>query len=446
MIGAGSSGLVTLKTLLAHGLDATCFEQSQHVGGLWVHENGNERSGIYDSLHINTSTRQTQFSDFPFPGHLGDFPHHAHMAKYFEDYASHFDLHKHIRFDRSVTRCLPIEASGYELSFSSPIPKERFDAVIVANGHHFTPLWPERESYIEFEGEVLHSSTYRNPTLPHDLRGKRVVIVGVGNSAMDIACELARTGGAKFVTVSARRGAWIMPKYLRGQPIDGPAFFPHWLPGRLRRHLVTRAFRWLYGSMSDFGLPEPGHLIGEAHPTISTEFAPMVKSGDIQMKPGWLRAERDQVYFTDGSSTWADAIVFCTGYRVELPFFDADHVSAPDNSLPLFFRTFHPQYRHVFFVGLLQTIGAVMPVAEAQATAIAKHLCGGYNLPVHSAMITAIRDYERKMQRRFVPSLRHTMQVIPEEFQHALRVELKRGARRARSGAGIPFPHHGTAK
>ncbi len=438
MIGAGSSGLAALRALVAQDLDATCFEQGHDVGGLWVKGNSNGRKGAYASLHINTSKDNTQFSDFPMPEELGDFPHHSELARYFRSYAEHFDLLDRIRFGRQVKRCIPLESGGYELTLTEERETSRFDAIVVANGHHFQPHLPEPTTYATFDGEVIHSYDYESPTTPLDFRSRRVLVVGIGNSAVDIACELSRSGASRVI-LSARRGAWVMPKYLRGQPIDGPAFFPHFLPGKLRRILVTQSFRWIYGSMNKFGLPEPDHLIGEAHPTISSDLPHLVKSGQIQVRPGFAFASDRCVLFADGSTEDVDAIVFCTGYQVAFPFFDPEHIAARKNELPLFFRTFHPEHRNVFFVGLLQTIGAVMPVAEAQARAIALHLCGEYNLPDAHSMFAHIQESDEKMKTRFVPSLRHTMQVIPEHFHPALKRELREGKRRARRREGIAF-------
>jgi len=440
VIGAGSSGLVSLRCLSQEDLDVSCFEQGYDLGGLWVFNNSNGRGGAYRSLHINTSRRQMQFSDFAMPETIGEFPHHTHIAQYLSDYASHFGLQKYIHFGHLVERCIPLSQGGYRLEFAGGRPPQCFDAVVVCNGHHFSPLWPDTSTTAEFSGLISHSYHYKSTTEPIDLRGLRVLVVGMGNSAMDIACELSRQGAAGSVMVSARRGAWVLPKFLRGRPIDGPATFPQWLPGRWRRQLVTRSFEFIYGKMTDFDLPAPDHLIGEAHPTISTEFPALVKSGDIVMKPGFTLARGGQAFFSDGSAVDADAIIFCTGYRVEFPFFDHDHLNAKDNAFPLFFRTFHAQNRHVFFVGLLQTIGAVMPVAEAQARAIALHLSGKYNLPSEAEMQSNINQHEQQMARRFVPSLRHTMQVVPEQFHPSLRRELERGAKRARTGRGIAFP------
>lgn len=442
VIGGGSSGLVTVKTLLEYGLDVVCFEQGRDVGGLWVYNNSNGRGGTYRSLHINTSKIQTQFPDFPMPDSWGDYPHHSDIARYLASYAHHFKLIPHIRFEHEVIRCRALTRGGYEIAFKHTAQAETFDAIVVANGHHFLPLLPESRSYETFTGQTLHSYDYRSPTEPLSLAGKRVVVVGMGNSAMDIACELSRIHPTQ-VSVSARRGAWVMPKYLRGKPIDGPAIIPHYLPAKLRRKLVTRAFQFVHGSMTDFGLPEPDHLIGEAHPTISTEFPSLVKSGDIKMRAGLSHCEKELVHFNDGSSTPADVLIFCTGYRVDFPFFEPDHIQTHNNQLPLFFRTFHLSERHVFFVGLLQTIGAVMPVAAAQARAIALHLAGQYNLPLAPEMQHIHAAHDKKMKEQFVPSVRHTMQIIPEDFQVALAKELAAGARRAHRSLGQAFSLQG---
>lgn len=442
VIGGGSSGLVTVKTLLEHGLDVVCFEQGRDVGGLWVYNNSNGRGGAYRSLHINTSKQQTQFSDFPMPDSWGDYPHHSNIAHYLADYAQHFGLTPYIRFEHEVTRCSPLVQGGYDLAFRHTDQGESFDAIVVANGHHFSPLLPQRSSYENFRGHILHSYDYRSPDEPVALAGKSVVVVGMGNSAMDIACELSRLHPTRVI-VSARRGAWVMPKYLRGRPIDGPAIFPHFLPSGLRRKLVTSAFRLVHGSMSAFGLPEPDHLIGEAHPTISTEFPSLVKGGDITMKAGFSHCDQERVHFSDGSSTQADALVFCTGYQVDFPFLERDHIQADNNQLPLFFRTFHLKERHIFFVGLLQTVGAVMPVAAAQARAVALHLTGKYHLPSPADMQRTNAAQDKKMKERFVHSARHTMQVIPEEFYPALTQELAIGAHRASRGKGQCFSLRG---
>lgn len=443
VIGAGSAGLVAIKSLKSAGISPDCFEMGDRVGGMWAIENQNGRGGAYRSLHINTSTREMEFSDFPIRKDIGDFPSHVHVAEYFADYAEYFDLCRHIDFRKRVAKCEPFDR-GYRVHVESIEGNESFvrsyDALIVANGHHWSPAFPESATFASFDGIVLHSHHYVDPSDPVSLSNQRVLVVGMGNSAMDIACELSGPeGAARSVCVAARRGAWVLPKYILGKPLDQGHIIPMWLPGKLRRRLVTRAFRLLHGRMSDFGLPEPDHLIGEAHPTVSDHFPWLVRSGAITMRSGFERAEGSTVTFSNGENEDFDAIVFCTGYDLKFPFFDAEHISAPNNVLPLYHRAFHADHRHVFFVGLAQTVGAIMPVAEAQAEAIAQHLTGKYALPDRSEMLRRIASQETRIKERFLPSKRHTMQVIPKDFLRELKADLEAGKVRTRSGTGISF-------
>ncbi len=449
VIGAGAAGLSALKALKEAGFTPIAFEMGTEVGGLWAIDNQNGRGGAYETLHINTSTKAMEFSDFPMPADIGDFPGHRHIAAYFASFAEHFGLLEHIQFNKEVVKCVPT-TSGYRLTVLDRASGQRtttdFPAVVVANGHHFAPAFPPEHTYSNYEGVVLHSNEYRSPRAPHDFSGERVLVVGMGNSAVDIASELSRDEQVERVTVAARRGAWVLPKYILGKPLDQGRFFPMWLPSKLRRRLVTQSFVWMHGKMSSRGLPEPDHLIGEAHPTVSSEFPERVAGGHIEMRKGFASALGKTVTFSDGQSEEFDSIVFCTGYDVSFPFFDEDHVSAPDNRLPLYHRAFHLRHRRVFFVGLAQTVGAIMPVAETQARLVAAHLKGDYNLPAPSEMERIVLREEAEMERRFVKSRRHSMQVIPEIFQSKAARDLKRGYERAKRGAGTPFPGFGPAR
>lgn len=442
VIGAGISGLVSIRALAERGLDVTAYDMSDRVGGLWVFDNPNGRGGAYRSLRINTSALAMAFSDFPWPSGTPDYPRHDEVARYFDAYAEHFALRRFIRFGTEVERCVPT-ADGYEVTTRALDSGERrtetFDAVIVANGHHFRPAFPNPPARGSFDGITLHSHHYVDPTTPHDLRGKRVVVVGFGNSAVDIASELAARGDAARVILSVRRGSWVIPKYIRGKPADQGELIPTWLPEKLRRRLVTLGFRFLFGKMSDFGLPEPDHLIGEAHPTLSDELPALVKSGRVVVRPAIDSLEGKSVVFGDGSREEIDAIVYCTGYHVDFPFFERTHLSAPDNRLPLFRRVFHPEHHRVFFIGLAQPLGGILPIAELQARVVAAHLSGDYNLPNADVIAAELDREERNARARYVSSPRHTMQIDPKKYRAELTRELERGRLRARARAGRPF-------
>ncbi|HSC89167.1 MAG TPA: NAD(P)-binding domain-containing protein [Polyangiaceae bacterium] len=443
VIGAGISGLVTLRALLEAGLDCTAFELGSRVGGLWVYENDNGRSAAYRSLAINTSARAMELTDFPWPAGTPDYPGHEQVASYFDAYAERFELTRHVRFRTEVEHCAPLEGGGYAVTLHSLAEgsrrTERFDAVVVANGHHWAPSLPSPFPPGQFSGSILHSHAYRDPTTPLDLRQRRVLVVGIGNSAVDVACELAGPGAAAQVLLSTRRGAWVIPKYILGKPADQGTLVPHWLPARLRRRIVTTLFRLWFGRMRDWGLPEPDHLIGEAHPTLSSNLPALVKAGSVGIRPAIERFEGERVVFSDGRSDSIDAIVFATGYRVELPFFEAEHIAAQGNELPLFHRVFHPTHRNAFFVGLAQTIGAIMPIAELQARWIVEHLSGRYSLPEAPELDRQLAAQRRVVHERYVSSARHTMQIDPPLYLRAVRAEMKRGSARARRGQGQPF-------
>ena len=441
VIGAGSCGLVALKVLQECGLQARGFDLGAEVGGLWDQGNENGRSAAYDSLRINTSREAMEYSDFPMDPSFGDYPVHSQIAQYLRDYATHFRLRESISFRTEVTRVRPSPAGGYSVELHSEAQGKReahFDAVVVANGHHWKKAFPDPLPSEGFSGTTLHSHDYKSPRVPYDLSGKVVLVVGMGNSAMDIASELAQSGST--VRLSYRRGVWVVPRYLFGKPIDQGTLIPHSIPPRLRRRLVTFAFRRLVGQMSDFGLPEPDHLIGEAHPTLSAELPGLVRAGVIEMRPQISSAQSRTVTYADGVQEQVDCIIYCTGYDVSFPFLEPSHVDVQDNRLPLYLRLFHPKHRHLFFVGLAQPHGAIIPVAEVQARLLAEHLGGAYNLPSPSELEAALEKEEERLRKRYVASRRHTMQIDPELYEKAIRVERRRGHRRARRGTGQPFP------
>jgi hypothetical protein len=203
--------------------------------------------------------------------------------------------------------------------------------------------------------------------------------------------------------------------------------------------MFSAIYRMSVGRVGSYGLPIPDHRIGEAHPTISSDFLSRIAHGEITWKPNIATLEDDYVRFVDGSREPIDVIVWCTGYKVSFPFFDPDFISAPDNDLPLYRRVFKPGIDNLFFVALLQPLGATMPIAEAQGQWIADYLSGGYRLPSAAMMAADIGRERELMARRFVASKRHTMEVDFDAYVHALAKERRAGAERARA-AGYPLP------
>ncbi len=436
MIGAGSSGLAALKALAERGIPVDCFEKSDRVGGNWVFANRNAMSSAYRSLHTNTSRERMEYSDFPMPASYPDFPHHTQIASYFEAYARRFGLTERIAFETGVERAARDPVDGTWTVTLDTGESRRYDALLVANGHHWDPRGPEPACTGSFDGEQMHSHWFVDAS---GWREKNVLVVGMGNSAMDIAVESSFVARRTFIC--GRRGAHVVPKYVLGRPVDQIAVSPltALVPFGVRHAFFRAIYRLAVGRVEDYGLPKPDHRLLESHPTLSADFLGRIAQGDVTWKPQVAALAGAEVRFADGSSEPIDVIVWATGYKVTFPFFDPEFVSAPDNELLLYRRVFKPGVDNLFFIALLQPLGPTMPLAEAQGRWVAAYLRGEYRLPSRTEMERDMHREHERMRRRYVASKRHTMEVDFDDYLFALRREGKRGARRARE-AGFRLP------
>jgi dimethylaniline monooxygenase (N-oxide forming) len=441
VIGAGSSGIASCQVLHARGIDFDCYEIGSDVGGNWRYGNDNGMSSAYESLFINTSREVMEYATFPMPKSYPDYPHHSQIAAYFDDYVDHFGLRDKIRFRTEVTRVERAPEGGWNVSTRAVDGGEeqttRYDDVLVANGHHWDPRWPEPAFPGELDDsvEVVHAHYYRTSEGYED---KNVLVLGIGNSACDIAVETSRV--SKMTYLAMRRGAWIIPKYIGSTPVDELA--PEWLAVRapfwLQRLFLQWTIKRAQGDPTEFGLPKPDHRIAEAHPTVSSDLLPRIGHGRITVKPNIQRLEGDSVRFVDGSVVKVDRVVYCTGYKISFPFFDP-HMLDPsgDNRIELYRRVVHPDLPGLYFIGLIQPLGAIMPIAELQSEWIADVIEGSVALPDRPEMLTEIAAEQAAMRKRYVASKRHTIQVDYWPYLHQLRDERKRRA--------VPQPPTGPA-
>lgn len=428
IIGAGCSGFTTLKRLVDAGIPVECFEESDDVGGNWYYRNPNGRSACYESLHIDTSTTRLQFEDFPAGADWPHFPHHSLIHRYFRDYVEHFGLRDKITFNTRVTHAARKPGGGWEITLSNGQTRE-YDALVVANGHHWNPRRPEYPG--EFGGTMIHSHEYRSPFDPVDMRGKRIVVVGMGNSALDIASELSHRSIARHVWVSARRGVWVLSKYRGGKPAD-KMMMPPWMPRKLGLALSRRAIKKILGNMEDYGLPKPDHEPLSAHPSVSVDFLAKAGSGDLTCVPEIERLDGDAVVCVDGTRVEADVIVCATGYQITFPFFD-DPALLPDEDhrMPLFKRIMKPGIGDLYYAGLAQASPTIVNLAEQQSKLIAKHLTGEYALPSEQEMAATIERDEQAHLGQYYAAPRHTIQVDFARYVRDLHKEIAAGVKRA---------------
>jgi cation diffusion facilitator CzcD-associated flavoprotein CzcO len=431
IIGAGISGLTMAKALKDRGVSCVLYEKSDQLGGNWVFRNKNGMSSAYRSLHIDSSRHSIEFDDFPFPKNFPDFPHHTQIRQYFNDYADHFKLRELIRFQTGVSKAERLPQTGWRLTLDDGEVRDH-DLLVVANGHHWDPRWPEPPFAGSFNGPQIHSHQYIDAFDPVAMHGKKVLVVGIGNSAMDIACELSHRGVAEKLFLSTRRGAYVLPKYIFGRPLDKLIRTNPRLPMWPQRLLGAFLVRLAVGKMESYGLPRPAFKVWQAHPTVSSEFLIRLGSGDVAVKPNVAELLGDRVRFEDGSTEAVDVILYATGYKVTFPFFDADFLSAPDNQIPLFKRAFKPGAPDLMFVGLAQAVPSIIKFVEAQTRWLAAYAAGEYELPEPEEMKRTIANDDAMFLRHFVATKRHTIQTDTRLYEWDLAKEWKRGRARAR--------------
>ena len=429
VIGAGISGLTAGKMLKDYGVRYTTFETSDRIGGNWAFGNPNGHSSAYRSLHIDTSKDRLSFKDYPMPPHYPSFPHHSEVKAYLDDYADVFGLKDHIEFGNGVVHAAKAGEGGWLIRDQAGAER-RFDLLVVGNGHHWDPRFPDFPGV--FTGESIHSHSYIDPTTPLELTGKRILVVGIGNSAADITVELSSKALRNDVTLSTRSSAWIVPKYIAGRP--GDTLFrtsPH-LPLSWQRKAVQFIAPMLGTDPTMYGLPPADHKLFEAHPTQSVELPLRLGSGDVTPKPNVARLDGHTVHFDDGSSSEFDVIIYATGYNITFPFFDPDFISAPDNTLRLYKRMFLPGIDNLVFMGFAQAVPTLFPFVECQARLLAAYAVGRYALPSVEEMERVI-DADRQLHAGHCTNRpRHTQQVDYFIYEHDLRTrEIPAGLKRA---------------
>jgi cation diffusion facilitator CzcD-associated flavoprotein CzcO len=412
------------------------YEASDDIGGTWYYNNPNGMSACYQSLHIDTSKWRLAFEDYPVPADWPDYPHHSLLLQYFRDYVDHFGLRPHITFNTRVEDATRLPEGGWRITLSTGEVKH-YDALCVANGHHWAARIPEYPG--KFDGAQIHSHEYRTPFEPVNCIGKRVLVVGLGNSAMDVASELSQRPIASKLFVSARRGVWIFPKYIGGKPGDkNPA--PAWMPRWLRQKIGEKMIRKLIGTMPDYGLPEPEYGMFQSHGTVSGEFLVRAGSGDLTMRPGVERLDGDGVVFTDGSREQVDVIVWATGYDIRFPFFkDPAFTADSDNRPPpLYKRIMKPGTPDLFYMGLAQPLPTLVNFAEQQSKLVAAYLTGQYLPPPPAEMERVIKADEDYYTGQYYAARRHTIQLDFDHYVRALKKELAHGAKRAKAAGNAP--------
>lgn len=367
IIGAGPMGLCTARQLKKQGIDFVGFELHGDVGGLW--DIDNPHSTMYQSAHLISSKGTTEFSEFPMRAEVAPYPHHSEMRRYFRDYARQFRLYEHYQFDTRVVQLQRLDQGWKLISERNGEQREwRFDGVLIANGTLHTPNLPQLPG--DFSGEVLHSSAYKSADL---FTGKRVLVVGCGNSACDIAVDAVHR--AASVDLSVRRGYHFLPKFILGKPTDtfGGAIK---LPRRLKQLVDGLLVRALVGKPSQYGLPDPDYRLYESHPVMNSLVLHHIGHGDIRPRGDITAVNGQRVSFANGEQADYDLILMATGYKLDYPFIARSELNWPEGAgaPQLYLNVFHPEHDDLFMLGMVEASGLGWQGRDEQAELVALYI------------------------------------------------------------------------
>ena len=383
VIGAGPSGITALKNIMDQGLDVVCYDFNSDVGGNWIYNEKIGHSSVFETTHIISSKTLSQYEDFTFDEFetgIPDYPSHGQLKSYFQAYAAKFELYPRIEFNTLVQSCELDHSNHWVVkTINEGTEKtEIFSHLVVCNGHHWKPRLPQYPG--NFTGKFMHSHEFKHAK---PFAGQRVLVIGGGNSACDVAVETSRVSSKTMI--SWRRGYRIVPKFLFGKPSDIVASRFAFLPTRLKFFLSELSVKIFSGSNQNYGLPEPEHAITGTHPTINEELLYKIRHGKVFPKVDIDRFDGQNVHFKDGSVEEFDTIIACTGYILEHPFFRKDFLNYSEGDVPLYLKMLHEKYENLFFVGMFQPLGCIWPAAELQSKIAARAIKGLWKRPENIA-------------------------------------------------------------
>ena len=421
VIGAGPSGLTALKNLRAAGIDAECLEREEGIGGNWLF--GAATSRVFASTRLISSKTLTAYVDHPMPRDWPAYPDQRQCLDYLRGYADRFGLMAHVRTGTVVERIAPADSAGagWRVHVAGGPPRD-YTGLVIASGHNHEPRRPEIPG--SFAGTLLHAADYKSPDRPVPIAGRRVLVIGGGNSACDIAVECSRH--AARTVHSTRRGYHVVPREIRGRPADlrNERLLTLGLPVWLRRLVSLRAIDHEIGLPWRHGLPRPDHRLWETHPIVNSELLTRIDAGAIVPAGDVRRFAGDEVEFLDGSRAPFDVVICATGYRTTFPFIDTRLLGAeaPGELPRLFMNVLHESRDDVAVVGLIQPDSGQWGLTDLQARLVARMAVAAARSPRAAAWLYAAR--RRPAPRpaiRYLDSPRHALEV--EHFSYRRRLE-----------------------
>ncbi|HUS96373.1 MAG TPA: NAD(P)-binding domain-containing protein [Hyphomicrobiaceae bacterium] len=357
VIGAGPVGLGMASALKTHGIAYHHVDANSGLGGNW-------HTGVYQSVHIVSSKRTTAYRDYPMPADYPDFPSARQMLDYLTAFARDKGIADGIEYNKRIASARPQPDDTWQIVFEDG-EERRYKGLVVCNGHHWDKRMPHFEG--SFDGEIMHSKDYQTP---EQLRGRRVLVIGAGNSGCDVASEAARVGTS--CDLSLRGGYWFLPKTAFGRPLTD---IPIWnLPIPVQRLILKLFIRIFIGDYRKYGLKRPSHKIFDRHPTFGTDLLGYLRQGRIKPRSEIARLDGHSARFTDGTTGDYDLIVAATGFDYSFPFLPEGLIRVENDVVQVYGGAFPEDVKNLYIVGASQPRGGfghvLTPAADVYAQLI----------------------------------------------------------------------------
>jgi len=418
IVGGGPSGLIMARALRHAGVDFDLVERHSDVGGIW--DPDNPGSPVYESAHFISSKYTSYFYGFPMPEAYPDYPGHRQLRDYIRAFATAYGLYENATLGVGVQRAELVDGQWHVMLSNGQL--RTYTHLVCANGVTWAPNLPSYPGQETFTGQVRHSNTFR---YPDEFKGRRVLVVGAGNSGVDIACDAALNAEAAFLSV--RRGYRFIPKHVFGVPIDVFVNEGGELPnGVIVPEDPSELIDALVGDLSRYGLPKPDHAALASHPIINDQIVHHLHHGNISAKPDVARFRGNTVVFTDGSEEQIDLVLFATGYEYAIPYVDHDLFEWRRGHPQLYLNIFNRNVDNLYVLGFIEFADAAYHRFDEMAQLIAYDICAADSDKQRLRELKRTHHPDVRGGMDYIDTPRHANYVETHTYQHVL-AELREG-------------------
>ncbi|MGD9997800.1 MAG: flavin-containing monooxygenase [Ilumatobacteraceae bacterium] len=362
IVGAGPGGIAAARGFLANGLSIDVFERHTSIGGIW--DQANPGSPMYDSAHFISSRHESGYLGHPMPDSYPDYPNHRQILAYVREVADASGVVPHVRLGVGVERVERAPGGRWLVRLSNG-DERTYRTITCATGTQWHPSMPKIPG--SFDGTVIHSSQYRSASM---FEGRRVLVIGAGNSGVDIACDAAQRAG--HAAISVRRGYHLVPKHIFGMPADVFASSGPELPMRVAQAVFPRVLKVVAGDPTKYGWPKPDHKLFETHPIVNDQIVHHLRHGDLAVRSDVRRFDGDVVEFVDGTRESFEVVVAATGYRTDVPYLDRSYFRWKGNRPSLYLRLWSQDHDGLAAIGFTEGDGGAYGLFDNMGDAIAR--------------------------------------------------------------------------